>query len=268
MPPVRPFMQPRGALPRSPLVRLLSPLLCAATLASTGLASPAQDLRERAQAAEARFDTRQALALYLQLDALEPGHADVVQKIARQYSDLAELTTNPEEHRDELERGLSYAVRADQLQPNNAVNVLSLAICHGKLAACSDVRTKIAYSRLVKDEAERALALDPNYAWADHVLGCWHYEVASLTGAARLVARMFYGGLPPASYAESIRYLKRAVELEPRDPAHVIELGFAYRAAGDKEAARVEFEKGLALTGHENFDAEAQGRARTALADL
>ena len=236
--PARPLVQPRGTLPRSLPVRLLSPLLWAA-LASTSVASPAQDLRERAQAAEARFDTRQALTLYLQLDALEPGHADVVQKIARQYSDLAELATNPEEHRDELE-----------------------------LAACSDIRTKIAYSRLVKDEAERALALDPHYAWADHVLGCWHYEVASLTGAARLVARMFYGGLPPASYAESIRYLKRAVELEPRDPAHVIELGFAYRAAGDKEAARAEFEKGLALTGQENFDAEAQGRARTALADL
>ncbi len=266
--PTRPLVQLGGALPRSLNVRLLTPLLCAATLVSTGLASPASDLRARARAAEARFDPRGALTLYLQLDALEPGQADVAQKIARQYSDLAELTTNAEARRDELERGLAYAVKADQLQPNNAVNVLSLAICHGKLAACSDVRTKIAYSRLVKDEAERALALDPTYAWADHILGCWHYEVASLTGVERLVARMFYGGLPPASYAESIRYLKRAVELEPNDPAHVIELGFAYRAAGDREAARAEFEKGLALTGHENFDAEAQRRARSALADL
>jgi hypothetical protein len=26
----------------------------------------------------------------------------------------------------------------------------------------------------VKEEAERALALDPNYAWAHHVIGRWH----------------------------------------------------------------------------------------------
>jgi predicted Zn-dependent protease len=58
-------------------------------------------------------------------------------------------------------KALAYAKRAVALQPENAVNVLSLAICYGKMAVFSDTRAKIEFSRLVKLDAERALALDP-----------------------------------------------------------------------------------------------------------
>jgi tetratricopeptide (TPR) repeat protein len=175
---------------------------------------------------------------------------------------------DPDEKRRTIERALSYAERAVALQPNSAVNVLSLAICHGKLAAVSGVRQKIELSRRVRDEAQRAIDLDPAYGWADYVLGCWNLGVASLNGAERLVTRMFYGGLPPASVENAIRLLQRAVELDPNEPTHVIELGFAYRAAGRESEARAAFQRGLAMQSRETFDLEAQSRARLALADL
>lgn len=219
-----------------------------------------------AHAAERAFNPRKALGYYLEADRLAPNDPVVLQKIARQYSDVAEDCKDLDERRHTLETALDYAQRSVTLRPRNAVNVLSLAICHGRLAACSDTRGKIAFSRMVKDEAEQALALDPSYGWAHHVLGCWHYEVASLNGAERLVARIFYGGLPPASYDEAIRLLTRSTELDPSDPAHRVELGFAYRAAGQEERARVEFQRGLSMPCVENFDKEAQERARAALA--
>lgn len=144
----------------------------------------------------------------------------------------------------------------------------SLAICHGHLAMVSDVRTKVEFSRLIKQEAERSLQLDPNYAWAHHILGRWHYEVAELGMAARFFAKLLYGGIPPASMAEGVTHLKRATELEPGELNHWIDLGFAFATAGRKAEARKSFEHGLAMPDRSKHDATSKKRARDGLKAL
>ena len=234
-------------------------------------AAPAADvaiLLADARAAEAKLDSRRALELYLAADKAKPNDAAILQKIARQYSDLTTELAMNDDRRRYAQTALDYALRAVALAPNNPENVLSLAICHGKLGVYSDTKTKIKYSRLVKEEAERALVLDPNYAWAHHVVGRWHYEVATLGAATRFIVRLIYGGLPAATTAEAVHHLRRAVALEPNELNHHLELGFALAADGDKTRARLEFEKGLAMPNRGKHDAEAKTRACTALAAL
>lgn len=245
------------------VVAFTAPVLPASTIA------PHVDpvVRE-ALAAEARLDTRKALNLLLSVEKSRPNDAFLLQKIARQYSDLIVDLDDAAEKKASARRALEYARRSVALEPTNAENVLSLAVCHGKLAVYSDTREKVNYSRLVREDAERALKLDPNYAWAHHVLGRWHYEVSDLGGASRLVVRMFYGGLPAASRAEAIRHLGRAVELEPGELAHHLELGFAYVADGQTARARAAFEKGLAMPSRGKHDEPAKERARAALGKL
>jgi tetratricopeptide (TPR) repeat protein len=228
-------------------------------------AAPADALVADALAAEAKFDSQTALRLFLAADAARPGDATILQKISRQYSDLTVDTTDPAEKKRLCTEALAYAQRAVAIQPHNAVNLLSLAICYGKLGLYSDTRTKIEYSRLVKRHAEEALALDPNYDYAHHVLGRWHYEVASLGAGARFLVRLVYGGLQAASTAESVRHLRRAVEISPGLAAHRVELGFALLADGQPAAARTAFEQALAMPVREKHDAEARQRAREAV---
>lgn len=241
-------------------ILLLLPLLAALPLRAD------EALLRAALAAEAQLDSARALGLLLDLERQRPDDAFVLQKIARQYSDLVVDQTGLAEKKRHAQLALDYSERAVALQPDDPVNLLSVAISRGKLALYSDTRTKVKYSRDVKDFTERALALDPDYAWAHHVLGRWHHEVAALGMTARLVVKLFYGGLPAASANEAVIHLERAVALEPGESAHLLELGFALAAAGRAAEARVAWERGLALPSRSKHDASAKLRARAALA--
>jgi Flp pilus assembly protein TadD len=230
-------------------------------------AEPAALVRD-ALAAEAKFDSRAALQLFLQADAARPGDPVVLQKIARQYSDLTLDVSDLAEQKRLCTEALAYAQRSVALAPKDPVNVLSLGICYAKLGLYADTRTKIENSRLVKDYAEQALALDPHYSYAHHVLGQWHREVAALGATTRFLVRLVYGGLPAASTAEAVKHLRRAVELSPQFPSHRVELGLALLADGQRAAAKRELEHALALPQREKYDDESWRRARAALAKL
>ncbi|HTO04694.1 MAG TPA: hypothetical protein VL069_13375 [Opitutus sp.] len=277
--PVQP-VRSRRRLP-SPGGSLLWLILAISGIISTGRAaatpsadlssrrdSAASDLVREGLAAEARFETQTALEAFLRADTAQPNDPFILQKISRQYSDLADNAPATSQKKRLCTEALAYAQRATDLQPDNAVNVLSLAICHGKLGLYSGVRSRIEHSRRVRDYAERALQLNPDYDYAHHVLGRWHYEVASLGAGTRFLVKLIYGGLPPATTADAVRHLRRAVELSPDLPAHQLELGFALLADGQRQAARETFERALALPKKEIHEAEARARARAALEKL
>jgi tetratricopeptide (TPR) repeat protein len=242
-------------------------LFLAGTVSVLGAHAPT--VLDRARAEEAHCDPAAALPLYLTVLRSQPDDPAILLKVARQYSDLADRRATMAERRECVRAALGYAERAARLDPRSAVAQLSLAICHGKLAAWSgQAREKIANSRLVQEEAQRALELDPRYAWADDILGQWNCALAALSAPERVFALIFYGGLPAASYDQALAHLRRAVALEPDEPAHRVELGFVYLAVGQRPAAAAEFTRSLALAGHAPSDGEEQARARTALAAL
>ena len=244
---------------------LLSVFLALATALP---AAPVDQLLKDALAAEARWDTPTALQLFRQADALHPNDAMILQKVSKQYSDATSDTTNPVEKQKLSAEALAYAQRAVALEPKNPVNILSVAICYGKLATLADTRTKLEYSRHVKEYAEQALALKPDYDYAHHILGRWHYEVATLGVGTRFLVKLIYGGLPAASTAEAVNQLRRATELAPEKPAHRVELGLALLADGQRDSARQTLQQALAMPKCEKYDDESFARARAGLEKL
>jgi tetratricopeptide (TPR) repeat protein len=231
-------------------------------------ASEADELVQKAGAAEARQDSQAALELYQRANKIIPENPIILQKIARQYSDLVAEQPDIAGKKHYAEVALEYSRRAVALDPQNAINVLSLAVCHGKLALYSDTRDKVKYSRLVWEETQRALALDPNYAWAHHVLGRWNYEVATLNGVSKFFVKLFYSELPPASIDEGVRQFKIATKLEPDELSHWLELGFAYLAAGENNQARAQWTHCLSMHSRGVYDDSAMKKARAELAKL
>jgi tetratricopeptide (TPR) repeat protein len=246
------------------LIILFSVALTAAAFA----AEPVDSLIAKGDALDRQLKSREALAAYLEVEKLAPKNADVLRKIAKQYAELMPDTSSDAEKRKLGEQAVDYARRAVALVPGNAKAQLSLAICYGRLAPLLDNRTKIEYSRLVKDAVDRAIKLDPSDDYAWHVLGAWNYELANLNAVLRGIAGLIYGTLPAASNDRAIECFRKAIEIAPQRVAHHIELGRAYAAAGDKDLARAELRKGLGLPSREKDDEETKERGRAALADL
>lgn len=240
----------------------------AVVLSLLAVAAAHADVLSDAKAAEARCDPAAALKLYLQLSAAQPESAWVLQKVAQQYSDLVESQPNEDAKRSYAQEAVAYARRAEKLAPDNAVDVLSVAVAEGKLALYSDMKTKVGFGRQIHDETLRAIALDPKYAWAHDILGQWETSVAGVTHMERFFLNTLFGGFPNASYAGAISELKLATELEPEELTHWIELGFAYKAAGKPAEARAAFQHGLAMPATKVEHPIEQQRARTALAAL
>lgn len=230
-----------------------------------GLTGEAAELWDQALQAESELRTRDALQILLQVEKLAPDNSKVLQKIARQYSDSTVDTANEEAQRRLLDKALEYSQRATDIDPDDPVNLLSLAITQGKMATLEGNKAKVEAARVIKANAREAIELDPEYAWAHHVLGRWHREVDELGSIARFFTKVLYGGLPEASIDEAVYHLEKATELDPENLNHHLELGFAYAAAGEKKRAIEKLEKGLQMPSREKHDEAAKIRAKRML---
>jgi len=236
------------------------------------LTGEAAERWDQALVAESELRTRDALQILLEVEKLAPDNSKVLQKIARQYSDSTVDTDDEDAQRRLLDKALEYSQRATDIDPEDPVNLLSLAITQGKMATLEGNKAKVeaarvikANARVIKANAREAIALDPSYAWAHHVLGRWHREVDELGSIARFFTKILYGGLPEASIEDAVYHLEKAAELEPENLNHHLELGFAYAAAGEKDRARERLIRGLQMPSREKHDEAAKIRAQRML---
>lgn len=225
-------------------------------------------LLARGDQLDAQLKTKDALAVYLEAEKLQPNNADLLHRIAKQYGESQNDTRDKAERRRIGNIALDYAKRAVAADANNAKAQLALAISYGRVAPYLDNKTKIAYSKLVKQHADRALALDPRDDLTWHVLGAWNYELANLNPLLRGIAQLIYGKLPSASNEDAVKAFRKAVELNPRRVGNQVELGRALAELGKKDEARAALEKGLSLPIRQRDDPETKERARAALKKL
>jgi len=232
------------------------------------VAADVPELLKQGDAADAKLDNKRALSLYLQAETLGARDASTLTHIARQYALLMNDTRSEDEQRELGEKALAYSKRAVTTDPNHAKAQLSVAICYGRLIRFVSTRTKVEYSRLVKEYADRALQLDPTDSYAYHVLGAWNYELAQMGALTRTFVKVVYGAMPAASNEEAERLFRRAIELAPERVSHHVELGRTYAALGRKDEARTELRRALGLPNREKDDSESKRRASEALGAL
>jgi tetratricopeptide (TPR) repeat protein len=209
--------------------------------------------------------TRAALASFRAAEGIEPQNVGVLLRISKQYGDLIDITKPEENAKRMADLALDYGNRALAADPRNAKAHLNLAVSYGHLTDFVGNKTKLEYSKIIRDETLKSIELDPtdDYAW--HVLGRWEAGVANINGMLKALASLVYGSMPKATNEEAVRCFKKAIEIAPQRLIHHAELARVYKQMGKPDLALQEWQNTLGIHAQDSDDENYQKEARAAV---
>jgi tetratricopeptide (TPR) repeat protein len=222
--------------------------LLALVLAPRGThAAGAEAEIEAGKAAYAAGGLDSARSAFGRAARIEPHSFTALRWLSRTESDLGE-DAKGEDQRELFAHAVEHARAAVQAAPDSARGHLELAVALGRQALREGPRTRLALSREIKAETDRAIAQDPGLGRAYHVRAMWNRKIAGLNFFERTTARAVLGGVPKgASMDNAVSDFQKAIELEPDYVNHHLELGRTYLEMDHKADAKREFEKAVAL---------------------
>ncbi len=221
--------------------------------------------------AYARFDNHAALQHFLQALEIAPNHYQALRQGARAHADVGKAIekSNKNRARKLYARGDSLARKCVALYPDSAEAHFVLALCVGRVAMCEGGKTKIRLSQEVKKEAEAALAINSGHDGAYHVLGRWHYNIATLDWIMKAAAKVIYGGVPPgASLEQAAQAFAKAVEINGSKPVHRLEYGRTLAKLERYAEARSQLQECMNLAQVQWEDGEHQAEAARLLKEI
>jgi tetratricopeptide (TPR) repeat protein len=245
-----------GHLPtlRSAVTALLMALAAGPLAAQT-----ARDHVALGNAAMQVHDLRTALAHYDAALALDSAGYEANWRAAIALLDQGELIADSVKSpaRDSLyaraERLARRAVAADSL---GADGHFALAAAVGRASLTMGKKDRIRRARVIRDEAQRAIELNPRHDGAYHILGRWNAEIMRLSGLSRFFAKNLLGAgiFSEASWEGAVSNMERAVALDPGRLYHRLELAQIYVDRKRYDDARAELAQLEALPDREIMD--------------
>ena len=264
-----------ACLPSNPWRLAARSLLCAALVLVSALlpgGASARTLEEAIADGDQHYAAaRLADAVHAYTEAVQSAPADVAAlcRLARAESELGE-TQKGDAQRRTWASAVVHARDAVRAAPDSAQPHMRLAVALGRQALREGPRTKLALSKEIKSEVDRALAIDATQALAWHVLAMWNVKVTSLNAFERMAANAVLGGVPKgASYENAENAFQKAIALEPAYVNHHLEYGRLLKDLHKNEDARRELAKAIALPATSSaLDGRYQAEARELLEKL
>lgn len=253
----------RMALPSLLVFVLLgAPSVSSAQSPSTGL----QNVFSTVDSLRSHNNFERALSVLDSLADSSPKHVSIHWRRSLLITDLGKQASDDDTALTYHRRALDAAEIALDIDSTSAWAHFVAALAEGRMTLYVGRSERVRRSRAVKHHADRAVALDSTFAGAYHLRGRWHRQIAELNFLERALVRALYGGLPDASYEQSVRNFQRAIELESM-PYNHLELGKTYLRMDRDAAAREQFRTALATSGSP-FDAEYKREATSLLNEL
>ncbi|MBV8482308.1 MAG: tetratricopeptide repeat protein [Verrucomicrobia bacterium] len=217
------------------------------------LSAEPENLSALLQKADRLDDTdrySEALTILKGLEKGDPRNVEVLYRISRVESDFIDDLPDDTKKKghDYAVESMAYAKRAIEADPQSSEAHLAAAIAYGVMTDFVDDRTKMEYSKFIKDETEKAIELDPRNDYAYLVLARWNFEMTQLNPILKGIAELLYGQMPPASQEKALDDFQKAIELAPNKMIHHFCYGEALAKLGRKDEARAEYQKVLRIT--------------------
>jgi tetratricopeptide (TPR) repeat protein len=250
------------------LRRLLVPVLVLATPAAA-VAQSAADHVALGDRDHAAMNAPSALHHYEEAIKLEPKSYDALWKASREAVDVGEYAP-PAERDAAYTLAEQYARRAVEANPGDAEGHFNLSRALGRRALSLGKRDRVKYAGDVRTQALEALKFSPKHPGALHVMGMWNYNVMSLSGMTRFMAKTFLGGkvFDSANWNDAQRYMEESVAVDPGRLVHHLDLARVYAARDDKTKAAEQYELVIRGPRTEYNDKHYQSEAEAELKNL
>ncbi|HXY29244.1 MAG TPA: hypothetical protein VEI06_00920 [Gemmatimonadaceae bacterium] len=221
----------------------------------------------------AQFKDEDALEQYREAVKVDSNSYEALWRISRDAVDLGEFQPDKTKQRALYDEGLAAAQHALRLKPQVADSHFWVARALGRVALSLGKKDRVRYAKDVRAHALEALAIDSLNSGALHVMGVWNAEIMRLSGISRFMARNFLGGdvFSQANWNEAVRYMEKAVAVDPHRLTHQLDLALVYRdrdKAGDKERAKQQFQAVIDGKVSEYNDPNYKNVAEKALAEM
>ncbi len=215
-------------------------LLLSLLLLFTGVTVSAQDLNaiiREGDRLEAIPNETAAFKKFKEVLKIQPMHLYALTRCSELCSRIGKRFEDSKTRDDYYAGARIYAETALKVNPNSSDANCVMAIAMGRVALSKSGKEKISAAREIKRYADLALKYNPSNFKAWHVLGKWHYEVSNLSALERAAAKVFFGGVPAASLAESISAYEKARQIDPAFVLNYLELAKAYKRKSQKDKA-------------------------------
>jgi len=250
--------------------------IAAVLLAAAAAPLPAQDVAGHIAAGEAarcRRNAEEALTHFSAALALDSMNYDALWRAAQAHTDLGKATPNSQSaRRDSLyNEGLALAQRAVRVNADGADGHFMVAVATGRVALTKGARDRVRYAGVVREEALRAIELNPRHDGAMHVMARWNAEIMRLPGITKFFAKTFLGAaiFNQASWESSFNYFNQAIEIAPDNVYHHVDMAEALNDADRRAEAipHLQHVAGMAL-GCDPSDATYKQEAAALLAKI
>lgn len=201
-------------------------LVLAAPLA--GQTSVAEDLQLGIAAHDGR-DPAVALRHFEAALAADSSSYEAAWRAGESLMDLGKQTPDSVKsaERDSLyARAERFGRLAVAINPEGPEGRYVLAAAIGRASLTKGKKERVRRAGEIREEALKAIELDPQNHKAYHVMGRWNAEIMRLSGLSRFFAKNFLGGkiFNAASWDSAIAYMQKAVETSPETIYHRLDL--------------------------------------------
>jgi tetratricopeptide (TPR) repeat protein len=217
--------------------------ICSIFLACVAESQDVAPLIKKADELDAQGRSDDAIEALKQAEKVSPNNPKLLIKLSQDYSDKVDDAKERSQKLNFAKLCLEYAKKAVQQAPESADAHVCLSIAYGKMTDFTDNKTKMEYSKIVKSEAEKAVALDPKNDLALLILARWNFDMATLNPILKAFAQTLYGQLPPASKELAEEYFQKAIAAAPQKIMHHAEYAMALESKGKTKEARAEWLK-------------------------
>jgi tetratricopeptide (TPR) repeat protein len=172
---------------------------------------------------------KEAEALYLKSLGMTDSEYDVYWRLSRILYYIGEHTEKKKEKKGIFARGVYYAEKAVELEPEKPDGHYWLGVNHGKVGETRGVLKSLALVKPIKNAMNKVIELERSYedGGPDRVLGRVFFKLPGFAGGDK---------------KKSLEHLLKSKEYGPEDALTRIYLAETYLALKEKDKAREELE--------------------------